>query len=91
MDINVEALGGQWNLAKFGAFLVALYRRLVRPVLGVYSVLFYPNNGTFFPMAGGEHKSWKQCQRKHSFVGAVRNHEVKDSRAVGTDDASLRG
>ena len=56
VDINVEALGGQWNLVKLGAFLVPLLCRLVRPMLGVYSVLFHSDNGTLFPMAGSENQ-----------------------------------
>jgi hypothetical protein len=35
----------------------------MRPMLGVYSVLLRPHNGTLFPMASGENQSWEQYQR----------------------------
>jgi hypothetical protein len=33
-------------------------------------------------MASSERQSWKQYQRKYSFAGAMRDHDIKDSRAA---------
>ena len=76
MNIDIEALGGQRNLLKLGALLVALGGRGLGLVLGFGGGVGHALNGLLFLVAGRQRKGQKQAHGQNSSETETRNHKI---------------
>jgi hypothetical protein len=90
VDVDIEALGGDRNLVKLGAFLIALGGVCLCLMLGLFGVFCQACDGVFFPVASGEGERWKQDRDQHFSIEGMRNHEIKNSRAAGSPNSDHR-
>lgn len=80
VDINIKAFGGQRNLLKLRAFLIALGGGSLSLVLRLLGVFGHAFNRLLFLVTGAETESQEERDAQQSFIAETMDHSIKDNR-----------